>query len=97
MRGRKFLIWAVMVLIAAVIRSSAWGQVNIGPFEITGYYQYTINPATGHVNPNNTTCLLGNCTPGLQQRGGKPHFFLMRQFFDLKIFCQVDENWRATF
>ena len=97
MRPGKFLTWGLLILFAMAIRSTAWSQTQVGPFEITGYYQYTIDPSTGHVNPNNTTCLLGPCSPGLQRRGGKPDFLLMRHFLDLNIFGKFNENWSATF
>jgi len=62
-------------------------QFNIGPFEITGFYQYTVDAPTEHANPNNSACLsfiVGpyQCSPGLQKKGGKPDLLLMRQILD---------------
>lgn len=101
MRQRKLLIWGLLILFAVAIRSTAWGQYRIGDFEITGFYQYTINPATEHANPNNSACLsfiVGpfSCPPGLQKKAGKPDFLLMRQFLDLNIYGKLSENFSVT-
>ncbi len=89
-----------LCLIALLVHTTAAAQTRIGPFEITGFYQYTINPATGHGNPNNFTCVGGagtfNCSPGLLRKGGKPDFLLMRQFLDLNIYGKFSENWSMT-
>src|SRR5713226_326018 len=97
MRQGKLLTWGLLILFAMAIRSTAWGQYRIGDFEITGFYQYTINPATEHANPNNFACLLGPCYPGLQKKSGKPDFLLMRQLLDLNIYGKFSENWSVTF
>ena len=107
MRQGKLLIWGLLILFAMAIPSAAWAQTTIGPFEITGYYQYTINPATEHANRNNFTCLSFiagpggtparlSCPPGLQRKAGKPDFLLMRQMLDLNIFGKFNENWSVT-
>lgn len=102
MRQRKLLTCGLLISLVAAVHSTAWGQYTIGPFEITGFYQYTINPATEHSNKNNFTCLSVNvgpvsCPPGLQRKSGKPDFLLMRQFLDLNIYGKFSENWSATF
>src|SRR3989339_690896 len=101
MRQRKLLTCGLLIFLVAAVQSTAWGQQTIGPFEITGFYQYTINPATEHANPNNFACLsfiVGpyNCSPGLQKKSGKPDFLLMRQFLDLNIYGKFSENWSVT-
>jgi hypothetical protein len=101
MRRTKLLTWGLQLLIVAAIQTTAWGQNTIGDFEITGYYQYTINPSTGHANPNNSTCLsfiIGSysCSPGLQNKRGKPDFLLMRQFLDINIFGKLSEDFSVT-
>jgi len=96
MRQGKLLSWGLLIFFVMAIRSTAWGQQTIGPFEITGFYQYTINPATEHSNPNNFACLLGPCYPGLQKKSGKPDFLLMRQLLDLNIYGKFNENWSVT-
>jgi hypothetical protein len=102
MRQTKVLTWALLFLFAMAIWSTAWGQYRIGDFEITGFYQYTINPATERANRNNFTCLsfiVGtvDCRPGLQKKDGKPDFLLMRQLLDVNIFGKFNENWSVTF
>lgn len=109
MRQGKLLTWGLLILFAVAIRSTAWGQyTTLGPFEITGFYQYTINPATEHANRNNFRCLSFiagpggtpaqfNCPPGLQKKGGKPDFLLMRQLLDLNIYGKFSENFSVTF
>jgi hypothetical protein len=68
-------------LFGITIQSSTYGQTRIGNFEITGFYQYTINPATEHANRNNFRCLSFiagpggtpaqfNCPPGADASGG---------------------------
>ena len=98
MRQGKLLTCGLLILFAMAIGSTTWSQTQIGPFEITGFYQYTINPATEHANPNNFTCLsfiVGpfRCSPGLQKKGGKPDFLLMRQLLDVNIFGKFNEDW----
>lgn len=97
MRQRTVLSCGLIILFVTAIQSAAWGQHTVGPFEITGYYQYTINPSTGHSNPNNFACLLGRCSPGLQKKGGAPDFLLMRQFLDLNVYGKFSENLSLTF
>jgi hypothetical protein len=95
--GREFLVCGLLVLWMAVVHSVAWGQpYRIGPFEITGFYQFTMGSAAEHANPNNFTCLAGPCYPGLQRKSGKPDFLLMRQLLDLNIFGKLSENWSVT-
>ena len=96
MRQRKLLTCGLLIFLVAAVQSTAWGQYRIGDFEITGFYQYTINPATEHANPNNFACLLGPCYPGLQKKSGKPDFLLMRQLLDLNIYGKFNENWSVT-
>jgi len=96
--GRKeLLLCGSMVLLITAIQSTAWGQpYRVGPFEITGFYQFTIDSATEQANPNNVACLAGPCYPGLQRKSGKPDFLLMRQLLDLNIFGKFSENWSVT-
>ena len=101
MRQGKLLIWGLLILFAMAIRSTAWAQYTIGPFEITGFYQYTVDVPVEHANPNNSACLsfiVGpfKCSPGLQNKGGKPNFLLMRQLLDVNIFGKFNENWSVT-
>ena len=96
--GRKELwVSGVLFLLLFAVHSAAWGQpYRIGPFEVTGFYQFTINAATEHSNPNNFACLAGPCYPGLQRKSGKPDFLLMRQMLDLNIFGKFSDNWSVT-
>jgi hypothetical protein len=64
----------------------AAAQTQIGPFEITGYYQFSANPPSGHINPNNF---------GLLDRPGARNFLLLRQLLDLRIYGKFDESWSA--
>ena len=98
----KLLSWMLLIFFAMAIRSTAWGQFKVGPFEITGFYQYMVNTPTEHANPNNFECLsiiVGQykCSPGLQKKGGKPDLLLMRQLLDVNIFGKFNENWSVTF
>ena len=102
MQQAKLLIWGLIILFATTIQSTAWSQYTIGPFEITGFYQYTVDVPTEHANPNNSACLsfiVGpfKCSPGLQKKRGKPDFLLMRQLLDVNIFGKFNENWSVTF
>src|SRR5437870_2749235 len=102
MQQAKLLIWGLIILFATTIQSTAWSQYTIGPFEITGFYQYTVNTPTKHANPNNFACFsfivgLFKCSPGLQKKRGKPDFLLMRQLLDVNIFGKFNENWSVTF
>jgi hypothetical protein len=95
MRQGKQLMWGVFLLLVAS-PSKVWSQFTVGPFEVTGYYQYTINPSTGHANPNNFACAFGRCSPGLQNKGGAPDFLLMRQLLDLNIYGKFSEKFSLT-
>ena len=107
MRQAKLLLCELLVLlIMSAAQSTAWAQkaenYTIGPFEITGFYQFTVDTPTEHANPNNFACLSFNvgpfkCSPGLQKKGGKPDLLLMRQLLDLNIFGKFNENWSVTF
>jgi hypothetical protein len=97
MQQGKLLTWVLFILASLALQTAAWGQYRIGDFEITGAYQFTINPSTGHANPNNFNCVTGPCSPGLQRKGGAPDFLLMRQFLDLNIYGKLSENWSVTF
>jgi len=103
MRQAKVLLCEVLVLLILIaVHSIAWGQnYTVGPFEITGFYQFTVDTPTEHANPNNSACLsfiVGpfKCSPGLQKKGGKPDLLLMRQLLDLNIFGKFNENWSVT-
>ena len=55
---------SVATLFVAIIAPALLGaQTQVGPFEITRFYQFTANPSSGHVNPNNF---------GLLERSGAP-------------------------
>lgn len=82
-RKSSSLLALTLVLFCA---SRAAAQTQWGPFEITGYYQFAVNPSTGHPNPNNF---------GLQERPGAPNFLLLRQLLDLRIYGKFDDNWSA--
>ena len=107
MRQAKLVFCELLVLlIIFAAQSDAWAQkaqnYTIGPFEITGFYQFTVDTPTEHANPNNNSCLsfiIGpfKCTPGLQKEGGKPDLLLLRHLLDLNIFGKFNENWSATF
>jgi hypothetical protein len=87
---------------AILLGGTAGAQFNVGPFEITGFYQFTVDTPTEHANPNNSACLsfiVGpfQCSPGLQKKGGKPNLLLMRQLLDVNVFGKLSENWSVTF
>jgi len=91
----------LLIFFIVAMRSTASAQYTIGPFEITGFYQYTANVPVENSNPNNFACLsfiIGEfkCTPGLQKKAGAPNFLLMRQLLDLNIFGKFNENWSLT-
>lgn len=102
MRKGKLLGWMLSILFAIGIGSTADAQYTIGPFEITGFYQYTADVPVDRSNPNNSSCLsfvIGpyHCPRTLQKEGGKPNFLLMRQLLDVNIFGKFSENWSVTF
>jgi hypothetical protein len=76
------------LLLTIVLCGRAAAQSQIGPFEITGYYQFIANPSTGHVNPNNF---------GLLDRPGAPNFLLLRQLLDLRVYGKLDDSWSVFF
>jgi hypothetical protein len=77
--------WLFVAIIFVLVRNDcALAQSRIGDFEITGLYQFTANPSTGHINPNNY---------GLLDRPGAPNFLLMRQLFDLRAYGKLNEDW----
>ena len=78
-------VFAATFLILVTPRFTA-AQIRLGSFEITGFYQISANPSSGHINPNNL---------GLLDRPGAPNFLLLRQLLDLRIYSQFDENWSA--
>ena len=90
MRISKVLAWATAFALTVSLGGTAGAQFNVGPFEITGFYQFTVDTPTEHANPNNSSCLsfiVGafQCSPGLQKKGGKPDLLLMRQLLDLSV------------
>lgn len=101
MRTGKFFTWMLPILFAISIASTASAQYRVGPFEITGFYQFTSDVPVDSSNPNNSTCLsfvVGqyHCPSTLQKRGGKPNFLLLRQLLDVNIFGKFNENWSLT-
>jgi hypothetical protein len=102
MRQSKLFGWMLVIIIMMALPCPARAQFTIGPFEITGFYQFTVDTPTEHANPNNFACLSFitgpfKCSPGLQRKGGKPDLLLMRQLLDLNIFGKFNENWSVTF
>jgi len=102
MRISKVLAWATAFALTVLLGGTAGAQFNVGPFEITGFYQFTVDTPTEHANPNNSSCLsfiVGafQCSPGLQKKGGKPDLLLMRQLLDLNIYGKLSESWSVTF
>jgi hypothetical protein len=92
-----FAVWCpCLVFITLVFHAPLSAQTRFGPFEITGYYQYMVAPATGHANPNNFASVLGPSKPGLLKRTGKPGLLLMRQLLDLNIYGKFNDNWSLT-
>lgn len=88
-RNRYYPHLFLIVFVAAKFLAPAAGaQTQLGPFEITGYYQFMANPATGHGNPSNF---------GLVKHQGAPNFLLIRQLLDLRIYGKFDEHWSAFF
>ncbi len=86
--GHGFYLYLATLFVTLGLHSGAAAQTQIGPFEITGYYQFTANPATGHTNPNNY---------GLLDPPGVPNFLLLRQLLDLRVFGKFNDNWTAFF
>src|SRR4051812_42519371 len=101
MRKGKLCSWLLPILFAIGAGSTAWAQYRIGPFEITGFYQYTADVPVDRSNPNNSTCLsfvIGqyHCGSTLQKEPGKPNFLLMRQLLDVNIFGKFSDNFSLT-
>lgn len=84
---RSWAEYSVPLLVVVFFHTPSPAQTRVGPFEVTGFYQYLINPATGHANPNNA---------GMLKREGKPDFLLMRQLVDLNFHGRFGENWSVT-
>lgn len=80
-RSAKFTLGslACVLIFAGVARA----QVNVGPVQVTGTYQFIFNGAVGNKNPNNV---------GLTSRGGEPWLLLMEHFLDLTAYTRVSEN-----
>lgn len=96
---RLYRGWALgLILLIGVTAEppQAWGQIMLGPVQVSGFYQYEMSIATQHANPNNMTCLLGPCVPGLEKKPGKPTFNLMRQYLDLNVYGKLSDNWSVT-
>jgi hypothetical protein len=74
------------LFLALVISGRVTAQTQLGPFEITGFYQFSANPSSGHINPNNF---------GLLESPGAPNFLLLRQFLDLRVYGKFDDSWSA--
>jgi hypothetical protein len=97
MRRKILLLSGWLFLLIWGHQSAAWGQpYRVGPFEITGFYQFMVETPTEHANPNNFACLGGPCYPGLQRKSGKPDLLLMRQLIDINIFGKFSDNWSVT-
>ena len=84
-RLRFVALCGAFALALLCFQTTVTAQTRVGPFDITGFYQYTINPTT-RPNPNNA---------GLAR--GKPNFLLMRQLLDLSIYGRLSENWSVYF
>src|SRR5258706_1799683 len=101
MRKGKLFGWMLSILCAIGIGSTAWAQYTVGPFQITGFYQFTADVPVDRSNPNNSSCLsfvvgFYHCPSTLQKTGGKPNFLLMRQLLDVNIFGKFNDNWSVT-
>jgi len=75
--------FVVILFLVLGLCACAHAQTEIGPFEITGYYQFSANPSSGHINPNNV---------GLLDGSGAPNFLLLRQLLDLRIYGKFNES-----
>jgi hypothetical protein len=75
-RSTSFVKWLFPVATLLLFGARAWAQIQEGPLEITGEYQYVIDSNDGHLNPNNV---------GLMARPGNPQFNLMEQCAHLRI------------
>jgi hypothetical protein len=82
--GRRNKLLLATLLPSLWVPSFLSAQTQLGPFEITGYYQFLANPSDGHRNPNNF---------GLLEREGSPNFLLLRQLLDLRVYGKFDESW----
>jgi hypothetical protein len=85
---RGYCRFVATLFLTLALCGRAVAQTRIGPFEITGYYQFSANPSTGHVNPNNF---------GLLDRPGAPNFLLLRQLLDLRVYGKLDDSWSVFF
>lgn len=99
-RVTKTAAWAFGMVIAAVLvcclEEAAWAQTDIGPFQITGFGAYVINPNDGHNNPNDIVgkpacCSFVPVTTPLNGTGN-PSFNLMNTVVDLRIRTTFTEN-----
>ena len=58
MRRGKSLSWMLSIFYCDGNPIDGLGSVQVGPFEITGFYQYTWRRRTEHANPNNLNALV---------------------------------------
>jgi hypothetical protein len=84
----RYCRFVATLLLALGLCGPAAAQTQVGPFEITGYYQLSANPSSGHINPNNF---------GLLDRPGAPNFLLLRQLLDLRVYGKFDDSWSVFF
>jgi Protein of unknown function (DUF1302) len=83
-RSTSFVKWLFPVATLLLFGARVWAQIQEGPLEITGEYQYVIDSNDGHLNPNNV---------GLMARQGNPQFNLMEQFAQLRINGTINDHW----
>ena len=96
-RRRKQAFWTFGIAIAVVLIGSGWGkavwaQTDIGPFEITGFGAYLINPNDGHLNPNDLAPNQAGNFMGPLNGTGDPTFNLMYNLLDLRVRTTVTEH-----
>jgi hypothetical protein len=98
--GRSVLGAFFVLIILVSMNGSARAQYTLGPFTITGLYQYTINSNDGHRNPNNEVLVpsladagIVGRPSGLYAEEGNPMFNYMGQFLQLRIAGRFGPNW----
>jgi Protein of unknown function (DUF1302) len=76
--------WLLPIAALLLFTVQARAQIQEGPLEISGQYQYIIDSNDGHLNPNNS---------GLTANAGNPSFNLMEQFAQLRINGTINSHW----
>ena len=89
LKSKPIIKCIFVFLLVGVLQSTAWSQIIAGPFEISGFYQFTTAASLEYANPNNAG--------GWLKEEGRPNLLLMRQQFTLRINGKLSDEWRVFF